>query len=811
MKRIRYFLSKATTFCKSYVELCIWLLVFAVGIRFLEAILLSRINHDFASSIVWNLTGLCYDISLYLRISVWILIIFVAACFVSEKKTRIALRILQSLMLFLSLVCIVFFATSGFLLDKVVFSYSLKEIAVIIQSSSKSPVWVYIVVLALPTLYFFLSGKRMKINRILLIAFTVLTISSFFILNDLPLYASQYHVKTNKEYFLGKSIFSKFKKNDKSITEEDVIKITEEFRRYFPQNQFVEPEYPFLYKTECKDVLSPFFNLKPEPPNFVFVIVEGLWYDFFKNDYQLMPFLDSLSKKSLSWEHCLSVSARTFGILPALFGAAPLGEKGFMEQCPNNPAHHTLLRILHQNSYTNSFFYGGWVAFDNMNYFADQNNMSYLQDHDWDQDIINQQIGAYWGYEDHLTYLQALRELNRQESSPRIDVYLSLSAHDPWEYPRSSYFQDIVKNKVARNGTLLSSQKKKNILNSIQAYGCFAYADWAIRQLIEGYQQRTDFENTIFIITGDHSAFATQFGGYANYHVPLIIYSPMLKSGRNMKGVVSHRDITPTLLSLLQQNFNIETPEEVAWLNTALDTSLTFNANTFSPLQPSARALDGIVYKNYILCEGVLEELVDGVPRKINNPNILQQMNRLMFLYQALDLYVLNNDALIKNPHAHLNLTNVVLEIEDTIAQKSYYAKKSKLKVVKDPYEFKTALHIDTIKAFPLEFFCFKIPEDITELKVDIEFKYCVKEAKNKEGKVMNFILNVAKDGKSASYHWNYLNTDNQWNTYKNTTRYKKEIYASLGDDATISAYIWNPEKLEGYINDIKVTVTTDK
>ena len=244
-ENLRHFLSKAITFCKSYIELCIWLLAFAVGIRFFEAILLSQINHDPASSIIWNLTGLCYDISLYLRISVWILIPFVALCFFSEKTARITLRILQSLILLLSLICIVFFATSGFLLDRVVFTYSWTEVIAIIQSSSTSPVWVYVVVVVLPALYFYLSGKRMKINNVLLIAFAGLTISSFFIFNNLPLRTDQYHVKVNKEHFFLKSVFKKqtsmLKGND-----EEMVKIIEEFRSYFPQHQFVETDYPFL-------------------------------------------------------------------------------------------------------------------------------------------------------------------------------------------------------------------------------------------------------------------------------------------------------------------------------------------------------------------------------------------------------------------------------------------------------------------------------------------------------------------------------------------------------------------------------------
>jgi uncharacterized sulfatase len=639
------FLSKIITFCKSYIELCIWLLVFAVGIRFFEAILFSRAGNGFGSSIVWNLTGLCYEIALFLRISVWIIIVFVAVCFLSEKKTRIIIRVLQSLMLLISLMLIVFFVTSGFLLDKVIFSYSFNEIWGIIRSSSSSPVWVYIVVVGLPLLYFWLSGRRIRINRILSVIFAVFTLLSFFIFNDLPPHTDQYHVKTNKEHFFWKNVF----KQTPALTEngKKIIKTVKEFHSYFPELQFEDIEFPFLYKAKYKDVLSPFFDLKAEPPNLVFIVIEGMDYNYAHDDYQLMPFLDSLSKKNLSWEYCLSASPRTFGVFPALFGATPLGEKGFMYQCPNNPEYHSLPRILHENGYTNHFFYGGQIEFDNMSCFAETNDMSYLKKDDWDQDIKDETIGAFWGYEDHLTYLQAHRKLNSVKS-PRLDVYLSLTTHDPFEYPNSSYFHDILKNKTIQNENL-SEEQKKDIFKYLNTYGGFLYSDWSIQQLIEDYKKRDDFDNTIFIITGDHTPYAKQFAGYSNYHVPLIIYSPMLKSGRQMKGVVSHRDITPTLLSLLKNNYNIKTPSEVTWLNTALDTSLKFNANTFSPLQILDHSVGGVLYKNYMLCEGILEELTDGVPRKVDNPDILQKMNHLQSLYQSLDQYVLYNDALIKS------------------------------------------------------------------------------------------------------------------------------------------------------------------
>ena len=807
---IRHFLSKAITFCKSYIELCVWLLAFAVGIRFFEAILLSQKNHDFTSCIIWNLTGLYYDISLYLRISVWILIPFVAICFFSEKTARIILRILQSVMLLLSLICIVFFTTSGFLLDKVVFAYSIKDIIGIIQVSSKSPVWVYVVVVVLPALYFYLSGKRMKINNILLVAFACLTLSSFFIFNNLPLRTERYHVKVNKEQFLLKSIFKKqtsiFKENDA-----EMVKIIEEFRSYFPQHQFVEPEYPFLYKAECNDVLSPFFNLSPELPNFVFIIVEGLGYNFFKNDYQLMPFLDSLSKKSLLWEYCSSVAPRTFGVLPGWFGAAPLGETGFMSQCPNNPEHHTLLNILYQNNYTNSFFYSGNMDFDNMKYFFDENHTEYLKNDDWDQDITEQKSEIGWGPDDHLLFMQAHRKLDQITSSPRTDTYLTLSTHDPWQYPNSAHFQNTVENKVTQSKTL-SDEQKNSVLKEIGLYGGYAYSDWALQQLIESYKKRDDFDNTIFFITGDHYPCPNQFGGYHNYNVPLIIYSPMLKAGRNMKGVVSHRDVTPTILSLLQNNYNVKTPEEVAWLNTALDTSLTFNAHTFSPLQLFDFTVGGIMYKNYFFCEGVLEELTDDTPRKIDDKTMLQQMERMLFLYQTIETYILYNDALLKNKHKYKRKqTEVVINIEDTIAQESYFAKDSKLRVVKGPEGHETTLYIDSTNVWPITFLYYKVPHhDIEKFMVEIEFKIYVKnDDKNKDIR-LGLALMKNNESEAVINKGEYFEIDrhNRWYTYKKMMICKKETFADPESDYVFKVFIWNLCRLEAYLDDIKVKVT---
>jgi uncharacterized sulfatase len=680
----------------------------------------------------------------------------------------------------------------------------------IVQTSANSAWWVYILIAGAPVLFYFVSSKRIHIHNIVLITFIILTLLSFFIFRNLSLSSNQYHLKTNKVYFFGKSTFSLFKKTDENIANEDVVSAVKEFRSYFPKHKFVEPAYPFLYHAECHDVLSSFFHTKEEPPNLVFIIVEGLGYDFFNPKYQLMPFLDSLSKESLLWENCLSVSPRTFGVLPALFGASPLGERGFMDKCPDNPEFNSLLRILHQNNYSNFFFYGGSINFDNMRNFANQNNLSYLKADDWEQDIIEQKLDKQGFYDDHLVYEQALRKLERENISPRIDVYLSYFTHTPYKYPQSSYYQNMVKDKVMQNKAIPAPQKKE-MLSSLDIYGAFAYSDRALQQLMDGYKKRDDFDNTIFIITGDHNLSAKQYGGYSNYHVPLIIYSPLLKTHRKMKGVVSHRDITPTLLSFLQNNFKMETPPEVTWLNTALDTSLTFNANTFSPLQLIDHSIGGVLFNNYLFSEGILEEIKDETVCKIDAPDILHKMNRLLYLYRSLDYYAFYNNALIRNEEAYkYRLAQTVVDIKDTIAPDSHFAQLSKLKVIEGPLNQKTTLYFDSACLFPIEFLYFDIPPDIEEFRVEIEFKiYIVNDIDR------NFDVDVVMDLSEISNNniifYRRDNIDifqqNKWITYKNTLTYKKEMWESLDNPCYFKLYLWNLDHLEGYLDDIQVRV----
>ena len=151
-------------------------------------------------------------------------------------------------------------------------------------------------------------------------------------------------------------------------------------------NDFVikdEAKYPFLHTDQSHEILSHFMQKDSTAPNVVILIVEGLGRAFTTENAYLgsyTPFLDSLSRKSLYWENCLSTAGRTFEVLPSVLASLPYADHGFCEMGEKMPQHLSLLRILAANGYQTNFYYGGDSKFDNMNLFLKRQRTSSIID-----------------------------------------------------------------------------------------------------------------------------------------------------------------------------------------------------------------------------------------------------------------------------------------------------------------------------------------------------------------------------------------------------------------------------------------------
>jgi len=88
----------------------------------------------------------------------------------------------------------------------------------------------------------------------------------------------------------------------------------------------------------------------------------------------------------------------------------------------------------------------------------------------------------------------------------------------------------------------------------IPLHQCIGYADYSVKRFFETASKQSWFENTLFVITADHSIYST-YQEYRNnmnsFAIPLLFYTP----DGSLKGVderlAQQIDILPTVLSYL--------------------------------------------------------------------------------------------------------------------------------------------------------------------------------------------------------------------------------------------------------------------
>ncbi|QLG47014.1 sulfatase-like hydrolase/transferase [Costertonia aggregata] len=376
-------------------------------------------------------------------------------------------------------------------------------------------------------------------------------------------------------------------------------------------------EYPLIKRPQSENVLGDYFELKEEKPNIVFIMVEGLGRDFIGEGAEyggFTPFLDSLSTKSLYWENCLSNTGRTFGVLPSLLGSLPFGKSGFMEleEFPNKL---TLYSILKNNGYHTSFYQGTNSSFDNVDKFLKSENVDFVLDKSGFGNKYKQQekdaAGSSWGYPDKELFKKSM-SLPREKEQPRLEVYMTISTHEPFIPPNQDFYEEKVE-KIVRKGNY-DSRKKKVIEKNDNVFATLLYTDDAIKWALEAYKKQPRYDNTIFIITGDHRLIPIpQRNNLSRFHVPLIMYSPMLKSARKMSAISSHFDVTPSILAMLNSAYELKMPKKVAWMGNALDMNEKFRSIKEIPLMRNKNELKEYISGGQLFSDGDAFEINENM------------------------------------------------------------------------------------------------------------------------------------------------------------------------------------------------------
>ena len=748
-------------------------------VRLFETLFLTYYNGALGQHLLNNILGGCFDIAYLALVSLVLFFPFYLFSKKTEKKTLLVFRVLYSIVALISMLLLGYFSQAGIPLDRVFFMYSMKEIMEIISSSQTTVWWMYLCIAFPPVFLFIISRKILKINKLYLtITAIVIIVCGALRLTcyDSTVNNRGYYEQSNKScYFLKSLIQNWINALDNGVSAKKINK----FRGYFPEDEFVSKDYPFLHKAKNEDVIGQYFDLGDEKPNIVMVVVEGLGRENsgkYSKYISTTPFLDSLAEHSLYWLNCMSTSQRTAGVLPALFGALPFGREGFMGYKLNAPSFNSLPKILAENDYDFAFYYGGNAEFDNMKDFVGLNGGTQgFAEKYADSDQRNE-----WGLYDKFLFSEAVKTIDFESDRPRLDVYLTLTSHMPWDYPNRDYYMDVY-------AKMESPEGKEHYYDALST-ASYLYVDEALKQLITDYSNKPGFENTIFIITGDHNYYIYNYV-LERYHVPLLIWSPMLKENKYFPAVVSHRDVAPTLLSMLSEKYDIETPDEVAWLNSSLDTASIFRSTTFSPQMDASRIVVNMIYRdNYVDNGNVYKIIYDDNQLKLANDNDKKDNVLDLFkLYKTLDKYVCDNDLLIKSQDRTPSSWIVVEEQDNTNDT------------------------LSTNGLYPLELVNMTLEERYKALKIDYNLDFIFNEKDVSEGLSMGLVTEILDTiGGLVYYGTNDIRVyDGIANKhYEFNETYKQSNY-EFGDGYTMKVYLYNYNyvdfKITGMSKSVKV------
>ena len=418
------------------------------------------------------------------------------------------------------------------------------------------------------------------------------------------------------------------------------------FRKYVHTQKYKDMgRYPLLKTYRSEESLLEYFDLKKEKPNVVLIIIDGLESEFISPQSPIrgvMPYFQSLAEQSLRWENNMS-NAGGPASLPVIMGSLPLAEGKLMDS-ESYINRNTLLSILTDNGYHTSYHFGGNSALGRTDKFLTQERIDELIDNKDFGSAYTRQVkdaaGVSLGYPDK----ELFRHWNDRYAAlqkPKLEVFHTLSTKSPWLIPDRNKYREKV-NKIIDEANLDWGTKRR--LRSMRSkLASMTYADEALKELMEDYYRfKPEFKNTIFVITGNREMRSKlQSERIAATRVPLLIYSPMAKKPATFKNLVSHADIAPALLWLLDKAYGMNMPTFVAWTGKNLNPAGQGPGKQI-PIYNDDGTIESLILGDYLFSDNELYKFgEDGFWYQNKNKGMEER------LYQLLTEIRLRNEYLI--------------------------------------------------------------------------------------------------------------------------------------------------------------------
>jgi len=263
----------------------------------------------------------------------------------------------------------------------------------------------------------------------------------------------------------------------------------------------------------------------------------------YNKDIGTTPYLDDLSGHSLMARHAYTIVPHTSKAITAVnCGIDPHLIRDITEAEPNGIPARCLPELLGEQGYRSVWFSSATEHFEDRREIVD--NFGYEDFLPVDgMDKTGFQKSNYFGYEDDIMLQPSKDWLEEHDDKPFVATYLGVTGHHDYR-------------PIYRYG--LEDYSKDSALNHYQNE--VRYLDFFVKNVINQYKDLGLYDDTIFVIYGDHGE---GFGEHDLYQhdntiyqeglkVPLIIHEPgRFRNGKHVETLTDQVDILPTIVDLL--------------------------------------------------------------------------------------------------------------------------------------------------------------------------------------------------------------------------------------------------------------------
>ncbi len=291
-------------------------------------------------------------------------------------------------------------------------------------------------------------------------------------------------------------------------------------------------------------------------PNVVFVMLESLGttaVGAYGNPLNPTPNIDRLAKQSWFFKNFyVPVTGTAKTVWASISGVPDVSRQETATRNPLITRQHSLVNAL--QGYDKYYMIGGNSGWANMNALIRQSidDIQLYEERHWNSPMVD-----VWGISDLDLFKESDRLLREQGEGKPFFAYIQTAGnHRPFTIPKQNDgFEalDLPLEKVQGAGS-----------RSVAQYNAVRLLDFNIGRLMEIAKEGDWYDNTIFVMFGDHNTRIAQIPhmlpayeklGLESNNVPLLIHAPKLLEPRVIEEAVGLADLLPTVLGMAGMEF----------------------------------------------------------------------------------------------------------------------------------------------------------------------------------------------------------------------------------------------------------------